>query len=60
MSSRTRSTFVGTTRVDVTDCAATRIPDRITANAVADAEVYLERRGGRTYLVTETPRIDAH
>mgnify|MGYP000271254804 CR=1 FL=1 len=55
MSSRTQPTrFAGSTRIDVTDCAATRIPDRAAANAIGGAEVYLERRGGRTYLVTES------
>ncbi|MFA9518192.1 hypothetical protein ACERIT_13420 [Halopenitus sp. H-Gu1] len=49
-----RSTrYSGSTRVDVTEYAASRIPERIEANAVAGTEVYLERRGGRTYLVTD-------
>ena len=40
------------TRVDVTDCRTDRIADRARLNRVQNSEVYLERRGGRTFLVT--------
>ncbi len=39
------------TRVDVTDCPADAVSKRLRANRVAGSEVYLERRGGRTFLV---------
>jgi hypothetical protein len=45
--------YSGRTRVDVTEYAAGRIPERIEENTVPGTEVYLERRGGRTYLVTD-------
>ena len=44
--------YVAPTRVDVTDCRTDRLPDRIRANRVDGSEVHLERRGGRTFLVT--------
>jgi len=47
------TTFAGTTRLDVTDWTAGRLPDRVAANDVDGAELYLERRGGRTYLVAD-------
>ena len=40
------------TRVDVTDCRTDRIADRARMNRVRGSEVHLERRGGRTFLVT--------
>ncbi|MBP1923352.1 hypothetical protein J2751_002394 [Halorubrum alkaliphilum] len=40
------------TRVDVTKCRTDRITDRARSNRVDNSEVYLERRGGRTFLVT--------
>ncbi len=44
--------YVTPTRVDVTECRTDRISDRARSNRVDDSEVYLERRGGRTFLVT--------
>jgi len=44
--------YVVPTRVDVTECRTDRIADRVRSNRVDDSEVYLERRGGRTFLVT--------
>ncbi|WP_418282126.1 hypothetical protein [Halorubrum sp. DTA98] len=46
------------TRVDVTECPARNVSRRVRANRVAGSEVHLERRGGRTFLVT-TP-TDEH
>ncbi|WP_164471168.1 hypothetical protein [Halorubrum sp. CSM-61] len=40
------------TRVDVTECRTDRIADRARLNRVRGSEVHLERRGGRTFLVT--------
>lgn len=45
--------LVSPTRVDVTDCDAANLPARARANDVAGAELYLERRGGRTFLVAD-------
>lgn len=55
MHSRTSPTpqFAGTARVDVTDCETDRLPERARANNVGGAELYLERRGGKTYLVAD-------
>ncbi|EMA67626.1 hypothetical protein C461_07864 [Halorubrum aidingense JCM 13560] len=47
-----RPRYATATRVDVTDCPADRIDDRIRRNRVRGSEVHLERRGGRTFLVT--------
>ncbi|MWV63949.1 hypothetical protein GRS48_03795 [Halorubrum sp. JWXQ-INN 858] len=44
--------YAAPTRVDVTECRADRIADRARANRVGGSEVHLERRGGRTFLVT--------
>ena len=46
-----RPRYATETRVDVTNCRTDRIADRIRSNRVTDAEVHLERRGGRTFLV---------
>lgn len=40
------------TRVEVTECRTDRILDRARSNRVTGSEVHLERRGGRTFLVT--------
>ncbi|WP_435161881.1 hypothetical protein [Halorubrum sp. SY-15] len=53
-----RPRYATETRVDVTDCRTDRIADRIRSNRVADAEVHLERRGGRTFLVATPTRTD--
>lgn len=55
MNARTAPTpqFAAPTRLDVTDCAAARIEDRAEANQLDDAELYLERRGGKTFLVAK-------
>lgn len=45
--------LVSRTRFDVTDCDTDRLTERARANDVADAELYLERRGGKTYLVAD-------
>jgi len=37
---------------DVTECRTDRIADRARMNRVRGSEVHLERRGGRTFLVT--------
>jgi len=50
--SRDRPQYATPTRVDVTDCRTDRITDRARKNRVHGSEVYLERRGGRTFLVT--------
>ncbi|WP_164932798.1 hypothetical protein [Halorubrum amylolyticum] len=50
--SRDRPRYATPTRVDVTDCRTDRIADRARMNRVQDSEVHLERRGGRTFLVT--------
>ena len=47
-----RPQYASPTRVDVTDCQADQIPNRVQKNRVHGSEVHLERRGGRTYLVT--------
>ncbi|ELZ48367.1 hypothetical protein C465_09720 [Halorubrum distributum JCM 9100] len=47
-----RPRYATPTRVDVTDCRTDRLPDRVRANRVDGSEVHLERRGGRTFLVT--------
>ncbi len=52
MQSHASPRYASPTRVDVTECRADRIADRARANRVAGSEVHLERRGGRTYLVT--------
>jgi hypothetical protein len=44
--------------VDVTNCRTDRIADRVRSNRVADAEVHLERRGGRTFLVATPTHTD--
>jgi hypothetical protein len=44
--------YAAPTRVDVTECRTDRLVDRARSNRVADSEVHLERRGGRTFLVT--------
>ncbi len=44
--------YVSPTRVEVTHCRTDRIADRVRANRVTGSEVHLERRGGRTFLVT--------
>ncbi|MFC6770535.1 hypothetical protein [Halorubrum pallidum] len=51
-SSHHRPRYATATRVDVTDCQTDRIVDRLRANRVRGSEVHLERRGGRTFLVT--------
>lgn len=55
MNARTAPTpqFASPTRLDVTDCAAARIEARAEANQLDDAELYLERRGGKTFLVAK-------
>ena len=50
--SHDRPRYATSTRVDVTDCRADRIADRVRMNRVRGSEVGLERRGGRTFLVT--------
>ncbi|MDZ5809763.1 hypothetical protein U4E84_00135 [Halorubrum sp. AD140] len=47
-----RPRYATPARVDVTDCRTDRITDRVRTNRVRGSEVYLERRGGRTFLVT--------
>jgi hypothetical protein len=47
-----RPRYATPTRVDVTECRTDRLPERIRANRVDGSEVYLERRGGKTFLVT--------
>ncbi len=47
-----RPRYATPTRVDVTECRTDRIDDRVRTNRVTGSEVYLERRGGRTFLVT--------
>ncbi|MFW6317168.1 MAG: hypothetical protein ACOC06_01710 [Halorubrum sp.] len=47
-----RPQYATPTRVDVTDCRTDRIADRVRVNRVRGSEVALERRGGRTFLVT--------
>ncbi len=47
-----RPQYATPTRVDVTDCRTHRIADRARMNRVRGSEVHLERRGGRTFLVT--------
>ncbi|MFO8115547.1 MAG: hypothetical protein R6U01_09365 [Halorubrum sp.] len=47
-----RPQYATPTRVDVTDCRTDRIADRVRMNRVRGSEVALERRGGRTFLVT--------
>jgi hypothetical protein len=49
---RKRPQYATPTRVDVTDCRTDRIAERARRNRVRGSEVSLERRGGRTYLVT--------
>jgi hypothetical protein len=50
--SNDRARYATPTRVDVTGCRTARIADRVRSNRVRGSEVHLERRGGRTYLVT--------
>jgi hypothetical protein len=52
VTSRDRPQYATATRVDVTDCRTDRITDRVRLNRVRGSEVHLERRGGRTFLVT--------
>jgi len=47
-----RPQYATPTRKDVTDCRTDRIADRVRMNRVRGSEVALERRGGRTFLVT--------
>ncbi|WP_176697292.1 hypothetical protein [Halorubrum sp. SD626R] len=47
-----RPQYAAPTRKDVTDCRTDRIADRVRMNRVRGSEVALERRGGRTFLVT--------
>ena len=47
-----RPQYATSTRRDVTDCRTDRIADLVRANRVRGSEVSLERRGGRTFLVT--------
>ena len=54
-----RPRYATETRVDVTNCRTDRIADRVRSNRVADADVHLERRGGRTFLVA-TPTNGYH
>jgi len=51
-STHDRPRYTTPTRVDVTDCRTDRIADRVRTNRVRGSEVALERRGGRTFLVT--------
>ena len=51
-SSQTRPQYAAPTRKDVTDCRTDRIADRVRMNRVRGSEVALERRGGRTFIVT--------
>ncbi|QKY17869.1 hypothetical protein [Halorubrum sp. CBA1229] len=51
-STQTRPRYATPTRKDVTDCRTDRIADLVRTNRVRGSEVALERRGGRTYLVT--------
>ncbi|SNR24511.1 hypothetical protein [Halorubrum vacuolatum] len=57
MQSQASPRYASLTRVDVTNCRADRIADRARVNRVAGSEVHLERRGGRTFLVT-SPQDD--
>jgi len=41
------------TRVDVTDWPTGRLPERARDNRIRGAEMALERRGGRTYLIAD-------
>lgn len=45
--------FGAPTRVDVTDWPAAELPERTRNHRIRGAELYLERRGGRTYLVAD-------
>ncbi|ESS04221.1 MAG: hypothetical protein A07HR67_01208 [uncultured archaeon A07HR67] len=47
-----RPRYAAPTRVDITECRTDRIADRARSNRVGGSEVHLERRGGRTFLVT--------
>jgi hypothetical protein len=47
-----RPQYATPTRVDVTDCRTDRIAERARRNRVRGSEVSIERRGGRTFLVT--------
>ena len=47
-----RPRYATPTRVDITNCRTARIDDRVRMNRVRGSEVHLERRGGRTFLVT--------
>ncbi|MEF8779432.1 MAG: hypothetical protein V5A46_01975 [Haloferacaceae archaeon] len=55
METRTAPTprFGSPTRVDVTDRPAEELPELARRHRVRGAELHLERRGGRTYLVAE-------
>jgi hypothetical protein len=53
LSIRSSPQFASPTRVEVTDCQTDRLPTRVRANTVDGATVYLERRGGRTFLVAD-------
>jgi hypothetical protein len=55
---KSRPRYATETRVDVTNCRTDRIADRIRSNRVTDAEVHLERRGGRTFLVATPTHTD--
>lgn len=45
--------FVSGTRVDVTDWSVAELTERARKHRVRGADLYLERRGGRTFLVAE-------
>jgi len=58
MNARTaeRTEMASGTRLDITDCPVDRIGERVRRNRVRGAEIHLERKGGRTYLVASPGR----
>ena len=50
--SHDRPRYATPTRVDITGCRTDRVADRALLNRVHGSEIHLERRGGRTFLVT--------
>ena len=51
-----RPQYATATRVDVTEVPTDRIAERARRNRVRGSEVSIERRGGRTFLVTRPSR----
>lgn len=45
--------FAGPTRVEVTGCQTKQLPMRVEANNIDGTTVYLERRGGKTFIVAD-------